>query len=176
MSTKKTASRKKNKTSFKKGHTKSKGKSGKKGNTNVPTIDQRAVIKIDKNIVEKYFNLNSGLTPHQIVARLKTLKITMLEAIVMRAMLKAYRGGEAYQCDFVLNRMIGKVPNKIHHEVINPYDAMTIEQLEAEKARLNVVNRNEMTYQERTNPNFQNLEREVTAFVKDPKNTPDGDK
>lgn len=154
----------KTKTSFTKGNTRSRGNRGPKGRTKADR-EQLAVKKIDLDLVTNYFTINSHLTPHELVARLRTQKVSMLEAMIIKGMLRAYRTGDTFQINFFIERLVGKVPNKIEHSVKNPYEGMSIDQLMAEKIRLTELNRKTLDFIETTNERVITLEKEVKEYV-----------
>lgn len=156
---------KKTKTSFRKGNLAAGvGNKNAKGRTQADR-EELAMKKIDAGMVTRYFTLNSHLTIHELIARLQTERVSVLEGMIIKGMIQAQRSGDTGQINFFLDRLIGKVPNKIEHEVKNPYKDMSIEELMQEKQRLNEINRKTLNIIEATNERVINQNREIAAYV-----------
>ena len=153
-----------NKTSFKKGNKASISTKNRKGATRLDR-EALAVKKIDANLVTRIITLNSHLSPHELTARLRTEYVSMLEAMVIKAMIKCYNTGDVHSLNFFFDRLVGKVPNHVKHEVANPYEGMTDAELLAEKERLQKINRDTLELEMKHNPKLVTQEREVTEFV-----------
>lgn len=141
----------KTKTSFKKGNKAGAKKTLAKKGTPTYNRDELLAKKIDKVTITNYLTLNSHLTVHELIKRLETEKVSVLEAMLIKGMIKAYRTGDVYQMNFFLERLVGKVPNQVEHTVNNPYKDMSDEELLAEKKRVSEINRRNMTWNEQNN-------------------------
>lgn len=123
----------KSKTQFKKGNKVAKGNKS----TSAPriTLEKVASQKIDKSVVDRYLTVNSHLTPHELVQRLKLEQVSVLEGMLIKGLLKAYRTGDPHNINFYLDRIIGKVPTRVAHSLENELEGMTDEQLIEEKKK-----------------------------------------
>lgn len=151
------------KTSFKAGNQEWK-KRVAKGVTRTELEAFRA-IKIDAAMIENYITQNSHLSPHELVARLRNERVSILEAMLIKAMLKGYRNGDVAQLSFFLDRLVGKVPNKIEHEVKNPYKDMSMEELMAEKKKVTELNRKTTQFLETTNERIINQMKQLEVYT-----------
>lgn len=153
----------KNQTSFKPGVALQKGVANRKGLA-AYDADELATRTIDKQMVSRYLMVNSHLTKDQIKARLATGQVSMLESMVMRTMLRCYYSGEVGILDFFLDRIVGKVPNKVEHTKADPYEGKTLEELQAEKLRLEAINRKTLSFIEQTE-RYKQQERDVIEIA-----------
>ena len=69
-------------------------------------------------------------------AVLKNPKSTTLQVWLASAAVKAINKGEVGPLQFLLDRLLGKVKDKVEHSVVNSYESMTDEQLNDEIAKL----------------------------------------
>lgn len=101
-----------------------------KGKTHVTqTLEKVANQKVDKALVDKFLTFNSHLTPNELLKKLKVKPVSILEGMLIKGMLKAFRTGDPHNIDFILNRLIGKVPTRIAHSLDNELQDLTEEQL-----------------------------------------------
>lgn len=160
-----------NQTSFKKGNKAAAVKGKGKG---TPRYDRETLIskKIDNVTITNYMTLNSHLTPEELIMRLKNEKVSTLESMIIKSLLKGYRTGDIIQLSFFLDRLIGKVPNQIEHSVKNKFDDMSIEELLAEKRRVSEINRRNMTWNEQ---NHERSKEQLEVAIEIEANTRDID-
>lgn len=94
-----------------------------------PTAQDIVYRKVDKELVNKFLFCNSHLTVDELIAKLNTGKVGVLEGMIIKGYIKAYRTGDVQRMNFFFDRMIGPVQKHIKHEVDNPYKGMSEEQL-----------------------------------------------
>jgi hypothetical protein len=158
---------KKTKTSFKKGNTKS---VGAPGNTKAkPDREERVLKKVDAGIVQRYISLNSHYTLGELQNRLKDKNrknMTMLEYMILRCMIVCAQTGDTNRLDTILDRIVGKVSQKIEHGVIDPYESMPTDDLIKLKKKLEGSCRQTMNHLEQL-PDTQRQNAEVEAEYRD---------
>lgn len=140
---------------FQKGH-----KSGGTSNKGLITQydrEQLALKKIDKVMVTSYITLNSHLPRNELQRIMDEGKVTTLEGMLIRGLIRAYDTGDPAQMEFYLNRLIGKVPQEISHAVKNAYSEMTNEQLIKEKQKHVDSVRKTMQIYEQTKPDVVSM-------------------
>lgn len=155
--------KKKNATSFKKGNTASVGNAS----TPVPNFhkEERLIKHVDGRMITRYINLNSGLTLEEMDEKLKEenkKKITMMEYMIIRAMRTIILTGDMNKLDSLLDRAIGRVPQKTIHGIEDPYEGKTVQELEEIRSRLVETNRKIVTRIEQTEK-YKQIEKKVKS-------------
>lgn len=130
---------------FPKNHKLSAGKNQNKARRSYDA-EELASRRIDNHVVNRYLTLNSHLTEEELEDRLKDPKITMFEKRIVKSILGT---DEALAFSEIVNRLAGKVPDKIEHSAVSKFSNMTTEELLNEKRRLNEANRETMDRIER---------------------------
>jgi len=156
--------RRANSGSFKPGNQIRKGKTAHKA-PSPKTLEALRAVKIDAAMIENYITQNSHLSPHELVARLRNERVSVLEAMLIKAMLKGYRSGDVSQISFFLDRLVGRVPNKIEHNVTNPYKDMSMDELMAEKKKVTELNRRTTQFLEATNERTINQMKQLEVYT-----------
>lgn len=133
--------KKKNSTSFTKGHKINKGKRNAAGKVSYDR-EELANRRLDHGLISRYITLNSHLTRLELRDRLKEKGLSIVEERIIKSLL----GDEAsLSLGDLINRTAGKVPDVIEHAVRDKYAGWTVEELQAEKRRLSDINRKTLT-------------------------------
>lgn len=151
---------KKTRTSFAKGN---RAANGKRNRAGTPSWDRQelAAISIDKSMIKRYLNLNFHLTIAELRAKKRSGRCSALEATIIEILIKACENGDHFKLDFLLDRLVGKVPQKVETETVDPYADKTLEELTAMKNALLASNELTLRNLERENAQLQKAEREV---------------
>ena len=128
---------------FKKGN-KMQSKGTRKTQTSPSTLNKVSNIKIDKALVDRYLTANSHMSVEGLIERLQLGGVSILEGMLIKGMLKAYRTGDPHNLSFFLDRLIGKVPTRIAHSLENELAGMDDEQLMREKEKYALALRSEI--------------------------------
>lgn len=91
--------------------------------------------KIDKGLVDRYLTVNSHLTVAELCIKLRMPNVSVLEGMLIKGMLKAYRTGDPYNINFFLDRLIGRVPTHIAHSLERELEGLSDEELIAKKRK-----------------------------------------
>lgn len=158
---------------IKKGEKRALGVKGRKGRPHYDR-EERLAVRVDKGLVTRYLSLNSHLTLSELKEKIKLNSgISALENMVIRGMIRACNTGDSFQIGFYLDRLVGKVPNKVEHSVPDPFEGMTNDQLLEEKRKLETINRKTMSFIEGTE-HVINLENKVKQLA-DATESPNGE-
>lgn len=126
--------RDKTKTSFKKGNKAAQGHSNK-GLTSPGRKEVKQLRKIDNILVVSYLTVNSHKNQTELRDHIKDPNISSLERAIATTIHHASNG--SLDClNFVLDRLIGRVTNKLEVTRPDPYADKTIEELEQIKLQL----------------------------------------
>lgn len=117
--------------------------------------------KLDKTMVNRYISQNLMATEQELEAKLKDPSISMFEKSIMRIIIATYIGADQYRMDFLLNRLIGTVTQKIQAEKPNPFEGMSDEDLIRRKQELTVINRITLSHIERER-GYIPMEKDIT--------------
>lgn len=117
--------------------------------------------RVDKALVDRYLRVNSHLTVEQLITRLKLEGVSVLEGMLIKSMLKAYRTGDPHNVNFILDRLIGKVPTRVAHSLENELKDLDDEQLKKKKEMYSLALRSEI----------EHCEKQVETKLKDFENT-----
>jgi hypothetical protein len=122
----------------------------KQGPRNVPLndSDERAANKLSPIMVQRYVQQLFMLTPDELKERVRIGGISVFEVAIINMLLTAAISADQYRLDFLFNRSIGKVPDKIDVTTQNKYASWTDEQLLKEKKRLDAINRVRLSHVE----------------------------
>jgi hypothetical protein len=165
--------KKRNATSFQPGNQASKGVRGRAGKVTMSyDADELAARTIDKALVNKYFTVNSHLTLNQLREKYRSPNLSALEGMIVKSMILGAEQGDTGRIDFFLDRLIGKVPQKVDVTKTNRFENMTLEQLQAEKARLAEINQNRLRLMEQTD-RVKQQERDVIEITANRESTSD---
>lgn len=119
------------------------------------TIEEKNALKIDKNLLKRYLNINLSLTIPDLTDKLRSGRITGLEAGIISVLLKAIQEGDANRLDSLLTRVVGKAPVTIEDDAQDELDGKSLDDLLAMKKELD--KRNQITIK-RIENNRQNDE------------------
>lgn len=120
--------------SFKPGNKKASKKALTESNrdrTNNKAMEVVTTKKVDKALVDRFLVLNSHLSVDQLIEKLNrtTDPISVLEGMLIKAMIVAYRKGDVHTINFLLDRMIGKIPNRVAISLDNELEGLSDEEL-----------------------------------------------
>lgn len=127
---------------------------GNKSKKDQPQYDreERLARKIDTSMVVRYVTLNSHLTVEEIKSRLNDRnrgKISFLEYMILRCMVVCAQTGDTNRLDMILDRLIGKVPQKTIHAVEDPLEGKEMDELLKMKRDLEETNRKTLQHIEK---------------------------
>lgn len=66
--------------------------------------------------LERYLNKYLHMPPHIIKAEIERADVTAIEAMIGNIVLAAIKGADHMRLDFLLNRLVGRVPEKVQSE------------------------------------------------------------
>jgi len=124
--------------------TKKKAPKNSKRRKGAPSAKQKKeyeVLNVDKEMVQRYLNINFSKSIAELKRLAKSPEINAGEAQIISVMLKIHLTGDVWAWSQLMNRMIGPVAQKIHISKERPYEEWTLEELMAEKERLDKDNR-----------------------------------
>jgi hypothetical protein len=75
---------------------------------------------LNRPVVERFFAAYMAMSLYELETKLKDKNLTVLEMMVGRLCLEAMKSGDQSRFDFVLNRTIGKVMDRVEHTVVKP--------------------------------------------------------
>ena len=90
-----------------------------KGRDPVPS-DVKAAKKLNTNQLILIFNKLIHMTEFELRAHLKNVETPKFERVVCEILNEAELKGDHYRLDFILNRLIGKVTEKVEHILPSP--------------------------------------------------------
>lgn len=109
---------------------KTKWKPGQSGNPNGPKPlppDLQKVKKLSRGFFERLMTKYLELSPAALKKELKKPQARAVDHIIGNIVLKAIEGGDEKKMEFLLNRLIGKVTDKVEIEIPKPF---VVEKLE----------------------------------------------
>lgn len=133
--------RKKNRTSFGTGNKVAVGK----GRPRMPP-EVKAARQMNRAEVERIFNKYLFATEGEILDVMNDTKTPFGERMFLKVMAKCEDQGDHYRLEFILNRLVGKVPQAVDHTVTAPY--MEIEKLDGTIVRLGAREKKDATGEE----------------------------
>ena len=145
-----------NKGMFQKGNPLAKGT--KRTRTAPNTLAIVSNVKIDKALIDRYLTANSHMTVDQLIRRLNLGDVSVLEGMLIKGLLKAYRTGDPHNLNFFLDRLVGKVPTRVAHSLENELKDMDDATLVKEKEKYALALREEIKVGEKK------LETKLKAF------------
>lgn len=104
---------------FEKGHPQL-AKNMVKGNTYAMTQEHNLIRKLTVKSTLEMIQKFSAMTIPEIEAYIKTPEITVMEAAFCRTMIDVINTGDHSKLDFILNRSIGRVKEKVEHHLPKP--------------------------------------------------------
>ncbi len=155
---------KKTKTSFKKGNKIAAGNKSKAGQI-ASDREERLTRKVDAGLVQRYITVNSHLTVDEMKERLHDHnrgQISFLEYMIIRTMVVCAQTGDPARLNTIIDRIAGKVPQKVTHGVDDPFEGKSNEELIDIKRKLEATNRQSLKYAEQT-PRVIEQSKEVEA-------------
>lgn len=91
-----------------------------KGHTIVPSVEMNLIKKLTVRSILEMIQKFSHMKIHEIEEYIKSSDITVMEAAFCRTMIDVINTGDHSKLDFILNRSIGKVKDKIEHSIPKP--------------------------------------------------------
>jgi len=113
-----------------------KGQSGNPGGMPKIPDDIKEARKLNQIELERIINKYLHMPKNDLQVILKSPNIPMMELMVASIVAKAATGGDHLRLDFILNRIIGKVKDKIEVAAVKPY---VINNLDGTKTVLGVT-------------------------------------
>lgn len=167
---------KKNPTQFTKGNTKTPVETIIENNTmgiRNRSLDIVKTKKVDKALVDSYLCINSHLTVDELVNKLngvgpngEPVRISVLEGMLIKAMIMAYRRGDVSTIEFLLDRMIGRIPNKVALSLDNELADLSDEELLKRKQQYASELDNNFKKESMYNPRLRGQLGNASSFVK----------
>ena len=106
-------------------------------------MEDHAFQKVDQVLIDRYLSFNSHLTVDELIAKLNSGTVNVLEGMLIKGYIKAYRTGDPNRMQFYLDRLIGPVVKRISHALENKLENMTDEELIKEKQKYEPLLRKE---------------------------------
>lgn len=103
--------------------------------------EEMAVLNIDKEMVSRYLNINYSRTVPELKRLAKSPNISAGERQIINIMLKIESLGDVWSWNQLMNRMIGPITQKVSITRERSYENWSMEELMAEKERLDKDNR-----------------------------------
>jgi hypothetical protein len=131
------------------------------------TYDKDTLIakKIDKITMVQYLTLNSHLTPQELKEKLKNERVSSLERIVIRMILNGVVLGSIDTLNFIFDRLVGKVTNKIEVSKPDELEEKSLEELIEMKKQLSITNARTLEFMQATNERVIQQEKDVTKTI-----------
>lgn len=133
----------KRKVRFTKNNSAAKGNKSTKGQSTYRK-EEKIIAIVDQKTISRYLSLNAGLTLSEMKEKLKERNrknITMLEYMILRAMVVTAQTGDTTKLNFFFDRLVGRVPQVVKHGLEDPYESKTDEELMEIRRKLNETNR-----------------------------------
>lgn len=84
---------------------------------NAPTADDKAARKLTRLTVERIFNAHCHSPLQELIAKVKDETLPAIDLLIVRILIEAIKKGDHVKLDFILDRTIGRVPQKTELEL-----------------------------------------------------------
>lgn len=133
---------------FKKGNKASAGKNPKKG-YKAYNREERVELELDASMVRRYISRNFTLSPEELERKFYSPNITIFEKRIIGSILGSDPNGVALPFSELVNRIAGKVPDKIEDVTKrDKYADKSLDELMAMKLALAVENQKNLNFLE----------------------------
>lgn len=106
-----------------------------------PNRFERETLEVDADLIRRYLNLYCMTPIGELQKLAKNPALTFAERSIIKVMVRIDRTADIYALNALYDRLIGPLLRKFQVSTgANPYEKMTVEELLAEKARLDVEN------------------------------------
>ena len=129
--------------------------------------EDKAFKKVDQVLIDRYLSFNSHLTVDELIAKLNSGTVNVLEGMLIKGYIKAYRTGDPNRMQFYLDRLIGPVVKRISHALENKLENMTNEELIKEKEKYEPILRKQNEWHNMLKEGYVENQLKEVQLVKD---------